>query len=113
MFRVPFEKRRRRQYLRAVLPDAASRRQSEGDLEIGGKVEQNSGVRHSMRARRPPFAVPLAVAAVLTFSGAQSRADDSFTCPVTKLPDPRFVPPAPWLARDSWFGSEKLWTLLE
>jgi len=66
-----------------------------------------------MRTRGLAFAVPLAVATVLILSGNLSRADDSFTCPVTKIPDPPFVPPAPWIARDYWYGTEKLWTLLD
>jgi hypothetical protein len=66
-----------------------------------------------MRVRRLAFVIPLAVATVLIFGGAQSRADDTFTCPVTKIPDAPFAPPSPWLARDDWFGTQKLWTLLE
>src|SRR5580658_1322477 len=84
MLRVPFEERRGRQYFRAVLPDTATSRQGQGDLEIDRKVAQNLGHGHSMRVRRLAFVIPLAVATVLIFGGAQSRADDTFTCPVTK-----------------------------
>ena len=55
----------------------------------------------------------LIVAAVFLFSGGnQLKADDSFTCPVTKVSEQTFVPPAPW-GVGSWYGTEKLWTRVE
>ena len=55
----------------------------------------------------------LIVAAVFLISGGnQLKADDSFTCPVTKASEQTFVPPALWGA-GPWFGTEKLWTRIE
>ena len=55
----------------------------------------------------------LIVAAVFLFSGGnQLKADDSFTCPVTKASEHTFVPPALW-GVGPWFGTEKLWTRVE
>jgi hypothetical protein len=38
------------------------------------------------------------------------------TCPITKPPDPPFIPPAPYSAEvdpaSFWFGTPRLWTLL-
>ena len=53
----------------------------------------------------------LTVAAAFLISGGnQLKADHSFTCPVTKLSEQTFVPPAPWGDGGHWFGTEKLWT---
>jgi hypothetical protein len=55
----------------------------------------------------------LIVAAVFLISGGnQLKADDSFTCPVTKASEQTFVSPALWGA-GPWFGTEKLWTRIE
>lgn len=41
-------------------------------------------------------------------------ADDSTTCPVTKRPDPRFIPPSPFpewpTLGEFWYGAAELWT---
>lgn len=49
-----------------------------------------------------------------TLSRVQSQAPD---CPVTKPPDPPFIPPDPWPAQPPsvnqfWFGESGLWTAL-
>jgi hypothetical protein len=52
----------------------------------------------------------LIVGAVFLVAGAnQLKADDSFTCPVTKASEQTF---ALWGA-GPWFGTEKLWTRVE
>ena len=47
----------------------------------------------------------------------ESAAHAPENCPVTRPPDPRFVPPEPWPERPPsdrrfWYGSEALWTAL-
>src|SRR5215467_384784 len=54
----------------------------------------------------------LIVAAVIISGGNQLKADDSFTCPVTKVSEQTFVPPGSW-GPGPWFGTEKLWTRVQ
>jgi hypothetical protein len=50
---------------------------------------------------------------ILVSGGNRLKADDSFTCPVTKASEQTFVPPAPWEPNGPWFGTEKLWTRVQ
>ena len=55
----------------------------------------------------------LILAAVILIAGVNRlKADDAFTCPVTKASEQTFVAPAPW-EPDVWFGTERLWTRVQ
>ncbi len=83
-----------------------------GDLEIDGKVGHDTGLRRrETRVFSLRLLFPIVPIAILICGAKHSRAD-SFTCPVTE-PDPSFVPPAPFAANNTWFGTEKLWTILD